>query len=86
MGNVAEAEKLAATIEKTGGRALTARADVSDPQAVARMWDAAEAAFGSVDATLWLPTEIFAFDIKPNAAWRTTFLDGSVQMPISPDL
>ncbi len=49
VGNLAEAEKLAATIEKAGGRALTARADVSDPQAVARMWNAAEAAFGGVD-------------------------------------
>ena len=38
------AERLAAD-----GRALTERADVSDPQAVARMWDAAEAAFGGVD-------------------------------------
>ncbi len=48
-GNVAEAEELAASIEKAGGRALTARADVGDPQAVARMWDSAEAAFGGVD-------------------------------------
>ena len=36
-------------------------------------------------ATLWLPTEIFAFDIKPNATGPTKFLDGSIQMPISPD-
>ncbi|OYX75586.1 MAG: 3-ketoacyl-ACP reductase [Rhizobiales bacterium 32-66-11] len=48
-GNAAEAEKLAASIEKTGGHALTAQADVADPAAVARMWDAAEAAFGGVD-------------------------------------
>lgn len=48
-GKAAEAEALAAKIEKAGGRALTAQADVSDPQAVARMWDAAEAAFGGVD-------------------------------------
>ncbi|MDF3810449.1 SDR family oxidoreductase [Rhodopseudomonas sp. BAL398] len=48
-GNVTEAEKLAETIEKAGGKALTAQADVSDPKAVARMWDAAEAAFGGVD-------------------------------------
>jgi 3-oxoacyl-[acyl-carrier protein] reductase len=48
-GNVVEAEALAVTIEKVGGRALTAQADVSDAQAVARMWDAAEAAFGGVD-------------------------------------
>jgi formamidase len=37
-------------------------------------------------ATLWLPTEIFEFDINPTAAGPTTFLDGSVQMPISPDV
>ena len=48
-GKAEEAEALAAKIEKAGGRALTAQADVSDPQAVARMWDAAEAAFGGVD-------------------------------------
>ncbi|QDL93278.1 SDR family oxidoreductase [Paroceanicella profunda] len=48
-GNFTEAEKLAETIEKAGGKALTAQADVSDPNAVARMWDAAEAAFGGID-------------------------------------
>jgi formamidase len=37
-------------------------------------------------ATLWLPTEIFDFDINPTAAGPTTFLDGSIQMPISPDV
>ena len=37
-------------------------------------------------ATLWLPTEIFDFDIKPSAAGPTKFLDGSIQMPLSPDL
>jgi 3-oxoacyl-[acyl-carrier protein] reductase len=48
-GSTAEAEELAASIEKAGGKALTAQADVSNPTAVARMWDAAEAAFGGVD-------------------------------------
>src|SRR4051794_5599221 len=48
-GNVAEAERLAASIEEAGGRALTAQADISDPRAVSRMWDAAEAAFGGID-------------------------------------
>ncbi|MBB1250930.1 SDR family oxidoreductase [Rhizobium sp. G21] len=48
-GNTAEAEKLAASIEDAGGHALTAQADVADPSAVARMWDAAETAFGGVD-------------------------------------
>src|SRR5262249_35860874 len=48
-GNTAEAERLAGEIEKAGGRAITARADVSDPAAVARVFDAAEAAYGGVD-------------------------------------
>jgi 3-oxoacyl-[acyl-carrier protein] reductase len=47
--SAAEAEALAAAIEKDGGRAITAQADVSDAGAVARMFDAAEAAFGGVD-------------------------------------
>jgi len=37
-------------------------------------------------ATLWLPTEIFDFDINPTAAGPTKFLDGSINMPISPDV
>jgi 3-oxoacyl-[acyl-carrier protein] reductase len=48
-GRVAEAEALVGRIEHAGGKALTAQADVSDARAVARMWDAAEAAFGGVD-------------------------------------
>jgi 3-oxoacyl-[acyl-carrier protein] reductase len=48
-GSTTEAEALTSEIEAAGGRALTAQADVSDSQAVARMWDAAEAAFGGVD-------------------------------------
>src|SRR5712671_2385248 len=43
------AEALARKIEDKGGRALTAKADVSNPQAVRGMFDAAEAAFGGVD-------------------------------------
>ena len=48
-GSVGEAEALAGKIEKAGGRAITAQADVSDPAAVGRMFDAADAAFGGVD-------------------------------------
>lgn len=36
-------------------------------------------------ATLWLPTEIFDFDIDPTAAGPVKVLDGSVDMPISQD-
>src|SRR5262249_61985352 len=48
-GSAPEAEALARKIEKAGGRATTAQADVSDPAAVARVFDAADAAFGGVD-------------------------------------
>jgi 3-oxoacyl-[acyl-carrier protein] reductase len=48
-GDTKSAEALARKIEGKGGRALTAKADVSDPDAVRGMFDAAEAAFGGVD-------------------------------------
>jgi 3-oxoacyl-[acyl-carrier protein] reductase len=48
-GNAAPAEELARKIEQDGGKALTAKADVSDAEAVRRMFDAAEAAFGGID-------------------------------------
>jgi 3-oxoacyl-[acyl-carrier protein] reductase len=48
-GDAKPAEALAQKIEAAGGRALTAKADVSDPAAVRGMFDAAEAAFGGVD-------------------------------------
>ena len=48
-GSQTEAEALAARIEAAGGRALSAKADVSDPDAVRRMFGAAETAFGGVD-------------------------------------
>ena len=48
-GDVAAAEALTRKIEATGSRALTAQADVADPVAVQRLFDAAETAFGGVD-------------------------------------
>src|ERR1700731_2805645 len=48
-GDAKSAEALARKIETKGGRALTAKADVSDAKAVRGMFDAAEAAFGGVD-------------------------------------
>ncbi|MBB3178062.1 SDR family oxidoreductase [Variovorax sp. Sphag1AA] len=48
-GKATEAEQLVSKIEAAGGRAITAQADVSDPAAVARIFDAADAAFGGVD-------------------------------------
>lgn len=47
--NGAAAEALVRKIEAAGGRALSAKADVGDPQAVRGLFDAAEAAFGGVD-------------------------------------
>jgi 3-oxoacyl-[acyl-carrier protein] reductase len=48
-GRAANAEALVAKIEGQGGRAIPAQADVSDPAAVSRMFEAAQAAFGGVD-------------------------------------
>jgi 3-oxoacyl-[acyl-carrier protein] reductase len=48
-GQAAPAEALVRKIEEAGGRALAALADVSDPAAVRRLFDTAEAALGGVD-------------------------------------
>lgn len=37
-------------------------------------------------ATLWLPTDIFEFDVMPGSAGPTKYLDGSVDVPLAPDL
>jgi formamidase len=37
-------------------------------------------------ATLWLPTDIFEFDVKPNASGPVKSIDDSVQVPLAPDL
>jgi len=48
-GRTADAEALVAQIQQAGGRAVAVQADVSDAAAVARLFDAAEAAYGGVD-------------------------------------
>jgi 3-oxoacyl-[acyl-carrier protein] reductase len=48
-GSEAAAEAVVQKIEQTGGRALAAKADVSDAAAVRRMFEAAETAYGGVD-------------------------------------
>ncbi|MBX5068376.1 SDR family oxidoreductase [Rhizobium lentis] len=48
-GSAAPAQELVREIEQSGGKALAAKADVSDAEAVRRMFDAAEAAFGGID-------------------------------------
>jgi 3-oxoacyl-[acyl-carrier protein] reductase len=47
--DVKSAETLVREIEGKGGRALAFKAEVSDPDAVRGMFDAAEAAFGGID-------------------------------------
>ena len=47
--SAAPAEALVHEIEQAGGRALAAKADISDADSVRRMFDAAESAFGGVD-------------------------------------
>lgn len=37
-------------------------------------------------ATLWLPTEVFDFDIKPGADGPTKEIDGTVDVPLAPDI
>ncbi|OWJ65837.1 SDR family oxidoreductase [Inquilinus limosus] len=49
VGNAEAAEALARRIEQAGGHAISAQADVADPAAVRRMFDAAETAYGGVD-------------------------------------
>jgi len=36
-------------------------------------------------ATLWLPTDIFEFDVQPSASGPTKYLDGSVDVPLAKD-
>ncbi|CCW19058.1 Enoyl-[acyl-carrier-protein] reductase [NADPH] [Sphingobium indicum BiD32] len=48
-GSEAAAESIVQEIEQAGGRARSARADVGDADAVRRMFEAAETAFGGVD-------------------------------------
>ena len=48
-GDAAPAEALVREIEATGGHAIAAKADVSDPDAVRKMFDSAESAYGGVD-------------------------------------
>ena len=51
-GNAASAEAVVARIEAAGGRAVTAKADIADVAAVARMFDSAETAFSGVDVLI----------------------------------
>jgi 3-oxoacyl-[acyl-carrier protein] reductase len=48
-GDAAPADALVRKIEEADGRALAAKADVSDPGSARRLFDAAETTFGGVD-------------------------------------
>ena len=48
-GRAADADDVVRRIEAAGGRAIAVQADVADPAAVARLFEATEAAFGGVD-------------------------------------
>ena len=48
-GNAAPAEALVRKLEDAGGHAIAVKADISDPTAVRKMFDAAEAAYGGID-------------------------------------
>lgn len=50
--NAAPAETLAHKIAQAGGKAITIQADVADPVAVRRMFDATEVNFGGVDVVV----------------------------------
>lgn len=49
-GNRQEADQVVERITRAGGEALALQADVADPVAVQRMFDAAEARYGGIDA------------------------------------
>lgn len=51
-GNAAAADEVRQSIEDRGGKAILFKADVSDPVAVARLFAATEAAFGTIDVVV----------------------------------
>ncbi len=51
-GNAASAEAVVAKIEAAGGRAVAAQADISNTEAVRRMFDSTVTAFGGVDVLI----------------------------------
>jgi len=74
-GNAEAAEALVEKIEKAGGQARAHQADVSEPAAVARMFEAAEAAFGGVDV---LVNNAGIMKMAPVAETDDAFFDSQV--------
>ncbi|WP_444946745.1 SDR family oxidoreductase [Microbulbifer sp. VTAC004] len=52
VGSFNAAEKLVNQIEAAGGKAVTVQADVSDSNAVTRLFESVEATFGGIDAVI----------------------------------
>ncbi len=74
-GSASAAAKLVDEIEKAGGQATSAKADVSDPQAVRRMFDSAEAAYGGVDV---LVNNAGIMKLAPLAQFEDAIFDQTV--------
>ncbi len=74
-GSTAHAAELVRKIEAAGGRAIAVQADVSDPGAVARMFDTVEAEFGGVDV---LVNNAGIMKLAPMADSEDAFFDSQV--------
>jgi 3-oxoacyl-[acyl-carrier protein] reductase len=74
-GSANAAAKLVDEIEKAGGRAISSQADVSDPLAVKRMFDSAEAAYGGVDV---LVNNAGIMKLAPVAQFDDTTFDQTI--------
>lgn len=74
-GNAAAAEAVVRGIEAAGGRAASARADIADAAAVARVFDTAEAAFGGIDV---LVNAAGTMDLAPVADSGDALFDKTV--------
>jgi 3-oxoacyl-[acyl-carrier protein] reductase len=74
-GGAAQAEALVKKIEAAGGHAIAAQADVSDPAAVGRMFDAAQTAFGGVDV---LVNNAGIMKLAPLAETDDAFFDSHI--------
>jgi len=74
-GSAGAAAKLVGEIERSGGQAISAQADVSDQQAVKRMFDSAEAAYGGVDV---LVNNAGIMKLAPLAQFQDAIFDQTI--------
>ena len=78
-GGAKPAAALVARIEQGGGETISAPADVGDPAAAVRLWDAAEAAFGGVDVRV----NNAGITVAPGPTATSLFLDGKPQEAVA---